>query len=97
MPGFKLESSEMLPPDSQKPMKAEDREQAQAERNAIKADYKQWSGTLSHKDFVKFAQSCYNTYMESAQALVDKDTRLAMLDQATGIKKMLDYIDRQAK
>lgn len=84
------------PNNQSKPLTRDNKAQSQADRSAIRSDYKQWEETLSYNDLVKFLKTCYNEYNANSQDLsLPKDYRVAYLDQATGFKKALDYIDRQ--
>ena len=74
----------------------DNKEQKASERNAVKGSYKSWSKTLSYKDLVKHAETCYNTYMEAASnKMLPKDQRVAFMDQAIAYQEMKEYIERQ--
>jgi hypothetical protein len=83
--------------DNQKPTTKKNKVESAAERNAIKGDYNKWKESISYNDLVKFLKTCYNDYNAHSQDLsLPKDYRIAYLDQATGFKKALEYIERQA-
>lgn len=76
----------------------EAREESSIERASIKADYKKHKDSVRDKDIVKYLDKCYTNYLEYSQDLsLPKDVRISYLDQATSFKKILDYINRQAK
>lgn len=64
--------------------------------NAVKSSYKAQKDSLASKDFYTWLEMCYNTYMESAETLVDKDIRMSLVDQALTFKKVQKYLKRQA-
>lgn len=64
-------------------------------RKAVRSSYHGQKDALWMKDFYKWLETCYNTYIDGSASLVDKDTRLSLLDQALTIKKVKDYFDRQ--
>lgn len=64
--------------------------------NAVRSSYKAQKDSLASKDFYSWLEMCYNTYMESAETLVDKDIRMSLVDQALTFQKVKKYLDRQA-
>lgn len=79
-----------------KPLAAQDRSKAVADRSAIRGDYKIWKSSLSYNDLVNHAKTCYNEYTKYGNDLsLPRDVRNSYHDRAVPWGDLLDYLERQ--
>lgn len=83
--------------DSQ-PVTKTNRVESSIKREVITNDYKKWEGTPSYNDLMVLLDKCYDDYIKYSKDLTQPQSfRLGYLDQAAGIEKVRDYIQRQVK